>query len=79
MARLIVSPLHRSQGIGRKYISQLMRIGMSDLDVKECSLFVVSFNEKALKCYKSLGFKKASYPPDHEYFKGIDFMVYQNA
>ena len=78
LARLVVSKLHRSKGMGKTFISHLMSIGMSDLDAKECSLFVVSYNEKALKCYNSLGFRKENYPPDHEYFDDIDFMVYKN-
>ena len=77
LARLAVSPLHRSKGIGQKFISQLMHLGMSELDAKESSLFVASANERALKCYKSLGFSKENYPPDQEYFKDIDFMVYK--
>jgi len=79
LARLVVSPLHRSRGIGRDFIQQIMSIGMEDLGANECSLFVVRSNEKALNCYKSLGFKKQEYPPCHEYFNDIDFMVCQIA
>lgn len=78
LARLVASPLHRSKGMGQKFIFQLMRIGMSDLNAGECSLFVVNFNKKALNCYKSLAFRKKKYPPDHKYYDDIDFMVYKN-
>lgn len=79
LARLVVSPSQRSLGVGYKFISRLMSVGMKHLRVNECSLFVVNSNEQALKCYKSLGFKKQQYPPTHEYFNDIDFMVYKNA
>ena len=75
LARLVVSPLYRSRGIGYHFIFRLMEIGMSDLCVKECSLFVIRSNEKALKCYHALQFEKAEYPPGHEHYNDIDFMV----
>jgi ribosomal protein S18 acetylase RimI-like enzyme len=78
LARLVVSPAQRSMGVGRRFISRLMNMGMKDLGTRECSLFVVNNNENALNCYKSLGFMKHKYPPDHEHFEDIDFMVYKN-
>jgi ribosomal protein S18 acetylase RimI-like enzyme len=75
LARLVVSPSYRSRGIGYNFIYKLMEIGMQDLSVKECSLFVVRSNEKALKCYQALQFEKADYPPGHEQYGDIDFMV----
>jgi ribosomal protein S18 acetylase RimI-like enzyme len=79
LARLVVSPECRSKGLGQSFIGQLMRIGMSELNVKECSLFVLNNNEKALKCYKSLGFIEQDYPEDHEHYEGINYMVFKNA
>src|SRR5262245_3560565 len=65
LARLVVSPAHRAHGVGRQFISRLMSIGIEDLDATECSLFVLNYNDKALRCYRSLGFEKVPYPPGH--------------
>lgn len=78
LARLVVSPSHRSRGIGQYFISRLMKIGMNNLGANECSLFVVNYNKKAIKCYRSLGFENQEYPPNQEYFDDIDFMVYKH-
>ena len=75
LARLVVSPSYRSMGIGYKFINRLMEIGMEELKVCECSLFVIRSNTNALKCYRALQFEKAEYPPGHEQFNDIDFMV----
>ena len=79
LARLVVSPHLRTKGVGRQFILQLMSIGMADLNVTECSLFVVDHNQKALGCYRSLGFKKEQYPPDRDLIEDIEFMVYRHA
>ena len=75
LARLVVSPSLRSRGVGRDFISRLMSIGMADLGAAECSLFVLSCNDRALRCYRSLGFEKVPYPSGHEVYSDIDFMV----
>jgi ribosomal protein S18 acetylase RimI-like enzyme len=75
LARLVISPAHRSRGLGYHFIDRLMEVAMKDLGLNECSLFVIRSNEKALKCYRALKFEKADYPPGHEYFDDIDFMV----
>lgn len=76
LARLVIAPSLRSKGHGHQFIGELMRVGMSDLDVNECSLFVVSSNTKAINCYTSLNYVEAPYPPGHEFFRNIAFMVY---
>jgi len=75
LARLVVAPSHRSKGLGYQFIHELMNVGMSDLGVKECSLFVVSSNTKAIRCYTSLNFVPGPYPPGQRFFNHIDFMV----
>jgi len=77
LARLVVAPSHRSRGMGRQFIARLMGIGMQDLGTSECSLFVVNYNDRALKCYRSLGFETAVWPPGQERYADIDFMVYR--
>jgi ribosomal protein S18 acetylase RimI-like enzyme len=75
LARLVIAPASRSRGLGRQFIARLMSIGMADLGVGECSLFVVNYNLRALRCYAALGFEKAAYPPGHEVHDDIDFMI----
>ncbi|MFT5221148.1 MAG: ribosomal protein S18 acetylase RimI-like enzyme [Planctomycetota bacterium] len=75
LARLVVSPLNRSEGIGHEFILELMNLGRRELNVTECSLFVANANERALKCYISLGFEKAENPPGRKNYADIEFMV----
>ncbi len=75
LARLVISPGLRGQGQGQWFIARLMDIGMKDLGFQACSLFVLKNNEKALRCYTSLGFTHTPYPPGHQLFDDIDFMV----
>lgn len=75
LARLVIAPLHRSKGRGRRLIQELMKAGMQDLGIKECSLFVMNTNKTAIRCYESLGFVSAPYPPGQQVFDDIDFMV----
>lgn len=78
LARLAVSPQVRGKGVGSKFIAELMGIGMRDLGVDECSLFVVKHNAAAIKCYSALQFTVTDYPAGHEYFADIQFMVAKN-
>ncbi|MDX2427508.1 MAG: GNAT family N-acetyltransferase [Xanthomonadales bacterium] len=75
LARLVVAPTHRSKGFGYQFIQKLMRVGMSDLGVNECSLFVMSSNKNAINCYTALNFIQSRYPPGQKYFSDIVFMV----
>jgi len=64
LARLIVHPRYRGQGIGRRLVTSLMRAGQRNLPLKEFSLFVYRDNLPALECYRSLNFEIADYPAD---------------
>jgi len=75
LARLVVAPSQRSRGLGYRFILELMKVGMSDLGVNECSLFVINSNTKAIRCYTSLNFEPAPYPPGEQHFGHINFMV----
>lgn len=77
LARLVIDPARRGKGIGRYFIGGLMRIGMSDLGSDECSLFVMSSNQGAIRCYRSLHFLPAPYPTDDPLYDNIDFMIYR--
>ncbi len=76
LARLAISPSQRGRGIGQRFISELMKIGMAELKTEECSLFVLNYNSSALQCYRTLGFSKSEYPANHEAYQNVDFMVY---
>lgn len=77
LARLIVAPSHRSRGLGQQFIYELMKVGMRNLGVSECSLFVMNANKNAIRCYTSLNFVPAPYPPGQQVLSDIDFMVCQ--
>lgn len=62
LARLVINPHLRGQGIAGHLIAQLMAKGMADLKAKSCSLFVLEHNHSAIKSYQKLGFSFACYP-----------------
>jgi ribosomal protein S18 acetylase RimI-like enzyme len=62
LARLVVNPSFRGQGIASHLISQLSILGKSDLSTDSCSLFVLGHNESAIQVYTKLGFSMADYP-----------------
>ncbi len=64
LARLIVEPSRRGQGIGRRLVTMLMAVGPELLPLHEFSLFVYRNNRAALECYRSLGFEIGDYPDD---------------
>ena len=64
LARLIAHPHMRGQGIGRRLVTMVMRVGAELFELCEYSLFVYRDNTPALKCYQSLGFEMHDYPTD---------------
>lgn len=77
LARLIIDPARRGEGLGQYFIRGLMQIGMSRLGVDECSLFVMDSNQDAIRCYKSLQFVPTPHPSDDPLFENMSFMVYR--
>lgn len=63
LARIAVHPERRSQGIGRKLVTALMREAGQAMDLAEFSLFVYRDNHAAIRCYSALGFKPTDFPP----------------
>ncbi len=47
----------RGKGFGRQAITQIVRVGFEDLKLHRITLGVFDFNESALRCYKSAGFR----------------------
>lgn len=67
LARLVVHPARRRQGVGQRLIKLLMRKGPVLFSVDRFSLFVYRENIPAYECYKSLGFVVTEYPEGMPY------------
>ena len=64
LARLVVNPTRRGEGVGKRLIDLLMTVGPSQFSCDEFSLFVYRDNISAFECYRSMGFVVADYPDD---------------
>ena len=62
LARLVVHPESRGNGVGKRLISALMDVGPRLFRCSEFSLFVFRDNVPALGCYLSMGFVIRDYP-----------------
>jgi ribosomal protein S18 acetylase RimI-like enzyme len=56
LARIIVAPAHRGQGLGRVLCLELMEVATTFLPVRAFSLYVYPENTRAHALYRSLGF-----------------------
>ncbi|WP_372858910.1 GNAT family N-acetyltransferase [Pseudoalteromonas sp.] len=56
LARLVVNPIYRGEGIAATLIKELCKHGHLNLNVTDCSLFVYENNLAAVLAYKKLGF-----------------------
>ena len=56
LARVVISPAHRGQGLGRTLCSNLMREAPTLHPITAYSLFVYDDNTPAIRLYDSLGF-----------------------
>ena len=75
LARLAVDPARRGTGLGRRLIGELIQVGLRDLRVAECSLFVLNDNQPAIRCYRALGFARRPFPDWQMPFGDAAFMV----
>ena len=66
LARLVVSPDRRGQGIGKQLVSLLMEQGRKDIPLREFSLYVYVDNNPARACYAAMGFEESEYPENDE-------------
>jgi len=64
LGRLIVNPQYRGKGFACVLIQQLSELGMKELEVKKCSLFVLAHNKSAIRAYEKYGFSFAHYPDE---------------
>ncbi len=64
LARLIVNPRIRGQGVGRKLLEMMIAAARTEQEHAEIALFVYKDNEPAYQCYLALGFAVQEYPDD---------------
>ena len=62
LARLVVKPSARGQGIVTKLLTRLCARGLKELALTDCSLFVMAHNNKAINAYLAAGFIIEPYP-----------------
>lgn len=62
LGRLVVNPKFRGKGIVSKLMHHLCELGLKELNVNECSLFVLAHNDNAIKAYEKFGFSFTQYP-----------------
>lgn len=62
LARLVIAPYARNQGLGKTLIRALLALTRTIGDGAGYSLFVMQENAAAIRCYESLGFEHAEYP-----------------
>jgi ribosomal protein S18 acetylase RimI-like enzyme len=75
LARLVVSPDRRGQGIGKQLVALLMKKGRDSFPLREYSLFVYKDNYPAKACYAGLGFEEHEYPRDDEMADSCIYMT----
>ncbi len=74
LARLATQPRRRGEGLGRKLIENLLRVGPECIRSEEYSLNVYSDNFVAISCYQSFGFVSIDSPERHGGFDDCLFM-----
>ncbi len=79
LARLVVSPNKRGQGLGKMLVNALLAQGMLQLGCNEASLFVFRHNQGAYSLYKKLGFTVDMTGPEHTLYPDIDYLIYRQA
>jgi ribosomal protein S18 acetylase RimI-like enzyme len=62
LARLVVNPAMRGQGVGKRLVGMLIEVGPTLFEGDEFSLFAYRHNAAALGCYRSMGFAIREYP-----------------
>ena len=66
LARLVVAPESRGQGVGKKLVASLMDEGRRIFPLREFSLYVYHDNHVARACYVGMGFEEDQYPAGDE-------------
>ena len=61
---------YRNKGIGAEVLNLLLDYGFNYLNLHNITLKVLSFNERAMKCYKKVGFKEFGRRRESNYING---------
>jgi len=61
VGRFLIEDANRGQGIGKKTLLELVRMGFRDFGLSRIKLNVFDFNKQAIACYESIGFSKTLY------------------
>lgn len=73
---LIGDPARRGQGLGRKFIEELIQQCISDFDAIAIELYVLSDNDPAIRSYQKIGFEfKSDSESKIMKFKGKDHLA----
>jgi RimJ/RimL family protein N-acetyltransferase len=65
LGHVIVSPCHRRRGLGRCFMTELLRYGFEQMTAERAVLIVFPANRPAMQCYVQLGFVQVG----HEYHR----------
>lgn len=79
LARLIVHPDYRLQGVGRRLVAMLVVAAERQFDCGECSLFVYRDNAPAYRCYLAMGITVQEYPVDAALRESCHFLTRASA
>ena len=55
---IFIAPNFQDIGLGTEAITELIRIGFFELNLDEIRLIVLSHNDRAIRCYRRLGFEE---------------------
>ncbi len=56
--RILIGPPYQKKGNGTKLMRLLLKKGFLELDLHRIELLVFSFNQRAIHCYETVGFKR---------------------
>ena len=73
LARLVIHPANRAQGLGNMLVKMLLEKGSEN--GQQSSLYVLENNCAAISCYQRAGFKFAAQPKDDDVPPECLFMV----
>jgi RimJ/RimL family protein N-acetyltransferase len=58
VGRVVVDPLYRDKGIGKRMMMEMLRIAFEGLEMHRVSLGAFDFNTSALRSYEAVGFRR---------------------
>ncbi len=76
LARLVVAPDQRRQGLGTRLVTLLMDRGRETFPLVEFSLYVYDDNHAAMACYSGAGFEEHASPVGDDVPDNCIYMTY---